>query len=438
MKSFGFGRYALLSCAVVAMLAACGGSQAPIGAPGAMPQSVVGAPARAIERGSRPASSYDVLYRFSAGRARRPGGAWPYSPLIEVNGTMYGTTYGGGTKCRPQGCGTVYSISPTGAKKVIYRFLGGSDDGYAPIAGLIGVNGTLYGTTQYGGGTGCELGRGCGTVFSVSPSGKEIVLHKFTGAPYDGAYPNASLIDVNGTLYGTTSEGGNPTCSLGCGTVYNITTSGSEKVQHAFGGAKDGYTPMGLIDVHGTIYGTTFDGGSGCKPQGCGTVYSIETGGSKKTLHIFGGGSDGQGPNTALIDVKGTLYGTTGFGGTGCTGFGCGTVFSVSLKGKTNVLYRFAGGDTDGSSPRGLIYRNGMFYGTTVNGGSGCSYNCGTAYSISTAGQETVLHTFTDVPDGAAPHSALIDLKGTIYGTTERGGVGGCSGGCGTVFALTP
>lgn len=442
MKSLGVGRYTLLSCAVAAMLAACGGSQAPTGAPGAVPQNVVGTPARATEHRIRPSSSYQVLYSFSARRARRLGGASPHAPLIAINGTMYGTAYAGGTKCRPRGCGTVYSISPTGAKEVIYKFLGGSNDGSAPTAGLIDVDGTFYGTTWYGGGSGCQSPYGCGIVYSVNPSGTETVLHKFTGGPYDGAYPDASLIDVNGTLYGTTSAGGNPTCNTqGCGTVYSITTSGSEKVLHAFGGGKDGYTPIGLLDVNGTIYGTTFGGGSGCKPNGCGTVYSIGTDGSKKTLHVFGGGSDGQGPNAALIDVKGWLYGTTGAGGTGCLGFGCGTVFSVSLRGKTKVLHQFAGGYTDGSLPHGLVYTNGMFYGTTQNGGSGCSnsYNlCGIAYSISTAGQETILHAFTGVPDGAYPRSTLIDLNGTLYGTTASGGERGCSGGCGTVFALIP
>ena len=39
MKVLGFTRYALTTCAAVALLAGCGGSQPPIGAPVAMPQS---------------------------------------------------------------------------------------------------------------------------------------------------------------------------------------------------------------------------------------------------------------------------------------------------------------------------------------------------------------------------------------------------------------
>jgi hypothetical protein len=39
MRSLDFGRFALSSCLATAMLAGCGGSQPPIGAPGAMPQA---------------------------------------------------------------------------------------------------------------------------------------------------------------------------------------------------------------------------------------------------------------------------------------------------------------------------------------------------------------------------------------------------------------
>jgi uncharacterized repeat protein (TIGR03803 family) len=84
---------------------------------------------------------------------------------------------------------------------VLYRFAG-SPDGSSPSAGLINVNGTLYGTTYSGGAYNDN-----GTVFSVSRSGKEKVLYSFRPGT-DGARPLAGLLDVNGTLYGTTYEGG--------------------------------------------------------------------------------------------------------------------------------------------------------------------------------------------------------------------------------------
>jgi uncharacterized repeat protein (TIGR03803 family) len=122
--------------------------------------------------------------------------------------------------------GCVYTISASGAEKVLYSF-GGKPDGSYPIAPLIDVNGTLYGTTFLGG-TSED-----GTVFSISTTGKEKVLYSFTGGS-DGEGPDAALLNVHGTLYGMTGFGGSSSCSAsgyyGCGTVYSVNTSGVEKI----------------------------------------------------------------------------------------------------------------------------------------------------------------------------------------------------------------
>lgn len=102
------------------------------------------------------------MYRFTGGS----DGATPASGLIDVNGTLYGTTLNGGASCT---CGTVYSVSTSGAETVLYRFTGGTD-GWIPIAGLTDVHGTLYGTTELGGDkVGCCSKYGGGTVFTFSP-----------------------------------------------------------------------------------------------------------------------------------------------------------------------------------------------------------------------------------------------------------------------------
>ena len=202
--------------------------------------------------------------------------------LIEVNGTLYGTTSSGGyygSTCgtRGSGCGTVFSITPGGKESVLHRFLKGSNDGAYPIGQLVNVNGTLYGTTETGG-TGCSTSfynAGCGTVFSITPSGSESVLYKFGGAPNDGEWPTSDLIYVSGMMYGTTSAGG----TTGGGTVFSITPSGTETVLYSFGGCYyDGRNPYaGVIDVNGTLYGTTESGGI-CFSSGrgnYGTIYSI-------------------------------------------------------------------------------------------------------------------------------------------------------------------
>lgn len=155
---------------------------------------------------------------------------------------------------------------------MLYSFQCGSD-GADPTSGLIDVNGTLYGTTENGGGSGCQTASlsGCGTVYSVTTSGSEKVLYRFSGGS-DGHYPNASLTEMNGTLYGTTSGGG----SAGDGTVFSIGPSGSEQVVRSFAGSDGAHPFADLIAVNNVLYGTTVGGGlkSGCY-KGCGTVFAL-------------------------------------------------------------------------------------------------------------------------------------------------------------------
>lgn len=194
-----FSRYALTASAAAALLTGCGalsfGSAQGRLAQGDMQPPVVAT--RAVERNTT--SSYGVLYRFGG----HPDGQQPQGALLNVNGTLYGTTYERGRACNKRGgpgCGTVYSIDTSGTEKVLYRFQGDSD-GTGPRAGLIDVNGTLYGTTSSG-------GFNKGTVYSISTSGTEKVLYAFRGRSDDGEEPASSLIDVKGTLYGTTPIGG--------------------------------------------------------------------------------------------------------------------------------------------------------------------------------------------------------------------------------------
>jgi uncharacterized repeat protein (TIGR03803 family) len=374
---------------------------------------------------SADAASVTILHSF----AKSGDGAGPMAGLIDVGGTLYGTTVGGGNAQ----AGTVFSITPAGVEKVIYSFQGG-DDGANPEAGLINVAGTLYGTTTKGGGGGDCGGYtdNCGTVFSVTPSGSETVLHSFTDGT-DGANPVASLINVNGMLYGTTEDGGGTTCQLnalyGCGTVFSESTVGVEKVVYAF--RNDGVNPYGnLINVGGKLYGTLGVGAGGDS----GAVFSLTLAGTEKILYSFQGGSDGETPFAGLTRVGSELYGTTfAGGGGGAHGFGVGTVFSITKAGTESVLYRF-NGTPDGQNPMAsLINVGGIFYGTTRSGGAG-SKGLGTIFSLTKTGTETVLYSFSGHKDGSEPVAALIELKGKLYGTTLEGGAQGN----GTVFVVNP
>jgi uncharacterized repeat protein (TIGR03803 family) len=147
---------------------------------------------------------------------------------IDAAGNLYGTTMlGGGPYCFGQyGCGNAFEVSPDGhggwTENTLHTFTGGSSDGQSPQGVLLlGPSGKLYGTTAEGGGTGCNFGFGCGSVFRLEPTAngwKETVLHRFRG-PRDGKQPLAGLIrDSKNRLYGTTDFGG----AHGVGSVFEI------------------------------------------------------------------------------------------------------------------------------------------------------------------------------------------------------------------------
>ena len=383
-------------------------------------------PATAIAK-----SKETILYSF----AGPPDGAFPWAGLIDVKGTLYGTTLEGGASSY---YGTVFSVNPgTGAETVVYSFLAGTD-GEQPQAGLIDVKDTLYGTTVLGGNPSCSGGYGCGTVFSVNPkTGAETVVYSFCSQHNctDGDGPLASLIDVKGTLYGTTYDGGTGCGNMGgCGTVFSVNpNTGAETVIYSFIGGTDGANPeAGMIDVKGTLYGTTYGGG----PYGQnGTVFSVNPKtGAEAVVYSFcrqKNCTDGAGPAASLINVKGTLYGTTEGGGGG------GTVFSVNPNtGAETVVYSFCSQEkcADGRQPEAsLIDVNGALYGTSVEGGT---YGSGTVFSVDPkTGAETVVYSFCsqqNCNDGVGLWASLIDMKGALYGTTFGGGTYGD----GTVFAL--
>ncbi len=379
-----------------ALLAACGGSGVPA------PES---SPANAAQP---PSVSEAVLHSFSG---EPSDGAYPFAGLVNVGGTLYGTTRYGGSK----GAGTVFAIKPAGKETILHNFAGGSKDGREPFGGLVNVNGTLYGTTFFGG------TNDYGVVFAIKPSGKERVLHSFYGS--NGAEPVGGLLNVNGTLYGTTTFGG----ATGYGVVFAITTSGKLTLLYTFGKTSDesGKPYGGLVNVNGTLYGTTAIGGA----HGGGTVFSITTSGTETVLHSFGGSGDGIYPEAGLVNVNGTLYGTTEEGG---AHFDYGTVFAITPSGKETVLHSFGGGSGDGTNPyAGLINVNGTLYGTTYFGGTNGD---GTVFAITPSGTEAVLHSFGfHTRDGRNPYSALVSVNGTLYGTTYKGGAG-----YGTVFSVTP
>jgi uncharacterized repeat protein (TIGR03803 family) len=313
-----------------------------------------------------------VIYSFGEPRHGRE----PTSGVTEVGGLLYGTAEFGHDNRH----GMVFQFNPTGGEQVEHRFHKVAQ-GDAPGSSLLYKNGRFFGTTS-------GNGPGYGTVFSITPSGHKRVLYAFTGGR-DGANPTVGLTDIGGTLYGVTSAGGLANCAGGCGTVFKLVPGGIQVI-YRFQGGSDGSAPeAALVGIGGTIYGTTSTGGTGgCSLSaplpGCGTVFKLTPAGAETVLHSFIGGADGSTDGDfggSLTAVGHVLYGTTREGGphSACSA-GCGTIFKITEDGRETVLHAFD--YADGGYPAyaaKLVYVSGSLYGTTEYGGA---YQTGTVFRL--------------------------------------------------------
>jgi uncharacterized repeat protein (TIGR03803 family) len=328
----------------------------------------------------------------------------PGAPIVDDQGNFYGIEDSNGIECDSYyPCGSIYELSPSSTgtynQTILYTFPGGSE-GFGPVSPLARDSaGNLFGATSSGG---ISSNLFSGVVFEIS-NGVETVLHTFTGTP-DGSFPESGLVaDSAGNLYGTTYEGG----AYGYGTVYELSPNGSGgfnySVIHSFQGgpAGDGSSPQAPVTVgeNGNLYGTTRTGGTDdyCEDgYGCGTVFELSLSRSgtfaEKLLYEFHGTANGVFPATAVtFDPAGNLYGTTSSGGPSCR-------------------YRNSGG-------------------------------CGVVYMLTPATNgiwpETTLYTFytdsTNIDGSQFPSSSLTYYNGLLYGFA-----GGGASDTGTLYSLTP
>jgi uncharacterized repeat protein (TIGR03803 family) len=356
-----------------------------------------------------PASAGDpwketVLYNYE-GATR---GFAPLGPLVAENGNLYGVSSGGAVSCGGHGgsaCGLIVALSPPAIhgeawhSQIIHSF-GAGTTGWAPSAAMTpGADGVLYGVTRYGVGSPAKpCAQGCGTVFSLTPPAAKgdpwvtAVIYQFKGGK-DGQNPITQVsMDANGVLYGST-QGGDPTCSLGCGTIYSLTppaTPGAawtHAVLHIFTAKKSigGIRPGQIVVGNGGIlYGTTSQGGS----KNFGTVFALrpptstESHWTEKLLYSFMNTTDGSMPFAPLaIGTSQALYGTTSQGGdlncTQAASVGCGVVFQMkppATKGGPwtfNTLHAFSGGTDGGLAVPGIaVNSKGVLFGSTSSGGA--------------------------------------------------------------------
>jgi uncharacterized repeat protein (TIGR03803 family) len=337
-------------------------------------------------------SGYKILASFMGSNGESPTGQ-----LLYYRGNFYGTTMYGGDHA----VGSVFRIDPRGHLTAIYSFKGPSSDGQLPVASLIEVNGRLYGTTAVGG------RYNYGTVFELTLSGHERILHSFKGSP-DAASPWAPLIYYKGLLYGVTIGGG--VGSQG-GTIFSVDLQGHERVLHSFTTAAGGTAPYaGLTPIGNDFYGTTAGGG-----LGFGTVFKTGPTGAVQVLYSFKGAPDAASPATQLVALNGELYGTAG-GGAAHRG----TVYEVAGT-QERVIHSFTQKGVGPTGPTSLTVVNGILYGATY-GPSPATRWGGTLYRITPWGDYTVLHSFGLGADGCKPEANPILENGKLYGTAESCG----------------
>jgi len=411
------------------------------------------------------AQTYHVIYNFTGGA----DGSGPDAGLaMDRGGNFYGTTgYGGymGGDCQA-GCGTVFRLAPKASGWIftpLYAFQGGDDGHYATAGVVIGSNGSLYGTTLYGGGGDiCPQHQGypgCGTAFSLSlpPTvcktavcpWTETVLHRFSGGS-DGGFPNyfGSLVfDRAGNLYGTTSTGGSNILGCypefgGCGIVFELTPAGgewSEVVIYNFTNPQGAAIPeSGVIrDQAGNLYGTTLEGA-----YNWGTVFELSPSGSGWTLNALysfpASGNDGELPYGGLaLDPSGNLFGSTSQAGPDNGGTAYELIRSPDSWTFVQIYAFSRSGFPEPSGPYASLTMDaaGNLYGTTWSDGA---YGRGSIFKLAPSNggwTYASLHDFTGGLDGAGSFgSVTLDANGNLYGTAGGGGAYGY----GVVWEITP
>ena len=327
-------------------------------------------------------TGFETVHSFS-----RSDGAYPAGELIEFAGALYGMTQEAGLTNLLYGAIYRIELANPSQLEVLHTFNADSMNGGFPAGGLLEVNGTLYGLTQGGG------AHGQGIVFGFEPTANSFfILHSFDNSA--GKRPRGTLVEVNGLLYGTTERGGQNNAGTPSqhdeGTLFRIDLlgllfehlrdlnghppAGLLKVGTDLYGTTSGYGSIFKFDTtrdqfefvenverygalypaaalmrasNGLIYGTTEAGGA----NGNGTIFELNVTTDPPSLiikHSFVRDVTGRRPVAGLVDVGGLLYGTASERGPGFNG----TIFSFDPgSGTTTVLHAF--GPTGPYQPTG-------------------------------------------------------------------------------------
>ncbi len=339
-------------------------------------------------------SSFSKLMDFSAVAGSTPIGG----VIAATDGRLYGMTSGGSTNDD----GVIYSYDPGNSSfTTVFQLATSGLEG--PWGDLLQLpDGSLIGLTRDGG----AAGSGGAFRYVIGGSLSANVEFGFS----DAGRPLGRLIQsTSGLLYGTTSVGG----TNDEGVLFSFNPSnGAFQTLFNFGGSAFGGFPEGtLTELNGSLFGTCRLGGV----SSGGIIFRYDLNGGQFTKLINLSSSTGTEPVGQLVPAAdGNLYTTTTAGGA----TGDGTILRVNPgTGAVTNIHDFDG--TNGSRPVGDLFSasNGLVYGTTIEGGA---LNEGVLFQVTTGGVFTKLFDF-DAPIGANPAGKLTELNGLLYGTTSTG-----------------
>ena len=339
------------------------------------------------------ARTYKVIHDFCPDKMTCADGAYPNDVVLDGKGRLFGTTYEGGA----HDAGVVFVLKPDKAGgysyKALYDFCPapGCADGRHPYSGLIvDGEGNLFGTASEGG------ANTKGVVFALLYDGAAKaytykVLYSFCAQANcaDGAYPSTTLtIDEAGNLFGVTYYG----ALDGAGVIFKLApnrkkTRWTFTALHSFAEHTYPYFTL-LLDKNGNLFGSSNQDGS----KGTGTIFKLTFNKSKgtyafRTLHNF---------CTEGGDCTGGAYPYNG------------NLPMVMLEDGSLIGTAHTGGAQDG----GVVFKL-----TPPAAGAKAKWSYSVLHDFCSKGGD-------DCTDGASPYTnPIMDAKGNLYATTNEGGI---------------
>ena len=285
--------------------------------------------------------------------------------LILVGSYFYGTIMYGGTGK----LGIIFKIKTDGTGfSLLHTFWGGNYDGYYPIGKLVYSNSVLYGMTLFG------ATNSQGTIFKINIDGSSYkILHLFKYDGIDRRCPSNSLMLSDSLLYGITSEWLSSDDALVDGGIeFRMKIDGTDfKYLRSIQQVKwYSYCSSSISKSDSVLYCVTSGYDDNGKNVNKGVLYKLNPDGTGyKALHDFNKiKNDGVYPTGELSQSQDFIYGITQLGG---SFQGIGSIYRVQKDGsRYEKLRSFQGKPYDGNQPQnGLVIYKGSVYGTTMWGG---------------------------------------------------------------------